>query len=119
MHDLTEDLVDAKRAVGVLLVVVGLISLIWGGISWTREETVLEIGGFEARAQQRERIPLPPVLGALALAGGSFFWCRERAGGCDVGLPIRMRQNPSRRQATRRGKIDARVNKLLRSTPIQ
>lgn len=59
-----------RRIVGAVLVAVGLVSLIWGGISWTTEETVIDIGPFEARAEERETLPLPPIIGGLALAGG-------------------------------------------------
>jgi uncharacterized membrane protein len=56
--------------VGIALIVLGVIALVWGGITYTREETVLDIGPIEATAERRETIPLPPVLGGLALVGG-------------------------------------------------
>lgn len=56
--------------VGIVLVIVGVIALAYGGISYTREETVLDVGPIEATADVRQTIPLPPVLGGLALAGG-------------------------------------------------
>lgn len=58
------------KIVGILLIVLGVIALIYGGISYTREETLIDVGPIEAKAQTRERIPLPPVLGAIALIGG-------------------------------------------------
>ena len=58
------------KIVGILLIVLGVIALAYGGISYTREETVLDVGPIEANARTRETIPLPPVLGALALIGG-------------------------------------------------
>jgi hypothetical protein len=58
------------KIVGVILIVLGVIALAYGGISYTREETVLDVGSIEARTRTRETIPLPPVLGALALVGG-------------------------------------------------
>ncbi len=58
------------KIVGVILIVIGVIALAYGGISYTREEKVLDIGPIEATAESRETIPLPPVLGALALVGG-------------------------------------------------
>jgi hypothetical protein len=58
------------RVVGVILIVLGVIALAYGGISYTREEKVLDIGPIEATATRRETIPLPPLLGGLALAGG-------------------------------------------------
>ena len=59
-----------KRIIGSVLIALGLVSLIWGGISWTREKTVIDIGPLEARAEEREHIPLPPVLGGLAFIAG-------------------------------------------------
>jgi hypothetical protein len=51
-------------------VVIGLVALVYGGISWTREEKILDIGPIEATTQKRETVPLPPVLGVIALIGG-------------------------------------------------
>jgi hypothetical protein len=62
--------VRTRQILGVLLVVVGLVSLIWGGISWTREKTVLDLGPIEATTRERETIPMPPIIGGLLLAGG-------------------------------------------------
>ena len=68
-----------RRIVGLILVIVGLVSLLWGGISWTRERTVVDIGPIEARTQERETIPLPPILGGVALAAGAVLLVmRER-----------------------------------------
>jgi hypothetical protein len=62
--------VKAATIVGILLVIIGVVALIYGGISYTKEETVLDIGPLEARTRTKETIPLPPLLGGLALAGG-------------------------------------------------
>lgn len=59
-----------RPVLGILLIVFGLISLIWGSISWTREETVLDLGPIEATTRERESIPIPPIVGGLLLAGG-------------------------------------------------
>ena len=56
--------------IGALLIVVGIVSLALGGISYTSREKVIDVGPIEASTEKRETIPLPPVLGALALAGG-------------------------------------------------
>jgi hypothetical protein len=44
--------------------------LLTGGIRWTREKTVLDTGSIEIKAEEHQRIPLPPILGAGALIGG-------------------------------------------------
>ena len=59
-----------RQVIGILLIVFGVVSLIWGGISWTREETVLDLGPIEATTRERETIPMPPIVGGLLLAAG-------------------------------------------------
>lgn len=56
--------------VGVALIVLGLVSLAYEGITYTTREKVIDIGPIEATAKTQKTIPLPPVLGGLALAGG-------------------------------------------------
>jgi len=56
--------------VGILLIVVGVIGLAYGGISYTKEKTVVDIGPITATADTRETIPVPPILGGIALVGG-------------------------------------------------
>jgi uncharacterized membrane protein YidH (DUF202 family) len=58
------------RIVGIVLIVIGVISLAIGGISYTRREKVIDLGPIEATAERQKTIPLPPLLGGLALAGG-------------------------------------------------
>ena len=58
------------KIIGVVLIVIGIVALAYGGISYTKREKVLDIGPIEATTERRETIPLPPVLGGLALAGG-------------------------------------------------
>lgn len=59
-----------RHVIAILLIVFGIISLFWGGISWTREETVLDLGPIEATTRERETIPMPPIIGGLMVAGG-------------------------------------------------
>jgi len=58
------------RIIGIVLIILGLVSLALGGISYTKREKVLDIGPIEATAERHKTIPLPPLLGGLALAGG-------------------------------------------------
>ena len=58
------------KIVGILLIVLGVIALAYGGFSYTKREKIVDIGPIEATAETRETVPLPPVLGGLALAGG-------------------------------------------------
>jgi hypothetical protein len=56
--------------VGILLVVIGVIGLAYGGISYTKEKTVVDIGPIKARPTRAKRFPVPPLLGGIALVGG-------------------------------------------------
>jgi len=59
-----------RYVVGSLLVVIGLVSLLWGGFRWTQQKTVVDIGPIEAKTEEHKTLPIPPVVGALALIGG-------------------------------------------------
>jgi drug/metabolite transporter (DMT)-like permease len=56
--------------VGALLIIVGIAGLAFGGFSFTRKEKVLDLGPIEASADKKESLPVPPILGALAIVGG-------------------------------------------------
>ena len=58
------------KIVGIALIVIGIIALAYGGITYTTREKVVDIGPIEATAERQKTIPLPPLLGGLALAGG-------------------------------------------------
>ena len=58
------------KIVGVLLIAIGIVALAYGGITYTTREKVLDVGPIEATAERHKTIPLPPLLGGLALAGG-------------------------------------------------
>jgi uncharacterized membrane protein len=55
---------------GILLIALGVISLAYQGITYTRQKQVLKIGPIQATENTKERIPLPPILGGIALVGG-------------------------------------------------
>jgi hypothetical protein len=61
---------DNMKIIGVTLVILGIIGLIYGGISYTGEKTVLEVGSLKATATEHKTFPVPPVLGIVAMIGG-------------------------------------------------
>ena len=56
--------------VGLLLVVLGLAALAYQGITYTSRETVIDIGPIHATADRETTLPLPPLVGIAAVAGG-------------------------------------------------
>jgi hypothetical protein len=55
---------------GVVLVVLGVLALVYQGITYTSRETIIDIGPLHATADRQKTLPLSPVLGAVAVAGG-------------------------------------------------
>ena len=56
--------------VGILLVILGALGLAYQGFNYTHQEKILDVGPIHATAEERDRVSIPPVLGALALVGG-------------------------------------------------
>jgi uncharacterized membrane protein len=55
---------------GIALIVLGLAALAYQGFTYTTRETVIDIGPIKATADREKTIPLPPILGIVAVAGG-------------------------------------------------
>ena len=56
--------------VGVVLIIIGIISLVYGGFTYTKREKVLDLGPIQATAEKKETVPFPPILGGICLVGG-------------------------------------------------
>ncbi len=56
--------------IAIVLIVIGVVSLAYQGITYTTREKIIDIGPIKATADREKTIPLPPLLGGLALAGG-------------------------------------------------
>ena len=61
---------NVRYVVGIALVVIGLVSLLLGGFRWTQEKTVVDVGPLKATTTEHKTLPIPPIVGGLALAGG-------------------------------------------------
>ena len=58
------------RAVGAILIVLGIVTFVWGGVFWTDRDTVIDAGPLQVQTEEREGFALPPILGGIALVGG-------------------------------------------------
>ena len=56
--------------IGIALIIVGVLALAYQGITYTTREKVIDLGPLKASVDKKKTIPLPPIVGALALAGG-------------------------------------------------
>ena len=55
---------------GIALIVLGVLALAYQGFTYTTREKVVDLGPLKITADKEKSVPLPPILGALALAGG-------------------------------------------------
>ena len=57
--------------VGIALIILGVLALAYQGITYTTREKVIDLGPLKASVDKEKNIPLPPIVGVLALAGGA------------------------------------------------
>lgn len=58
------------KPAGMLLIVVGAVFLVWGGITYTTREKVLDVGPIHASVDKEHSVALPPLVGGVALIAG-------------------------------------------------
>lgn len=55
---------------GIILIVIGIVALAYQGITYTTREKVVDIGPIQVTADKTRTLPLPPIVGGVALVGG-------------------------------------------------
>ncbi len=71
---------SGRTIFGIVLVVLGLFALAYQGLTYTTQKKVLDIGPIQATKEEHHTIPLPPILGVLALVGGVVVMVSDRRG---------------------------------------
>jgi len=56
--------------IGIVLIVLGVVALGYQGITYTSREKIIDIGPIQATQDTKKTIPLPPIVGGVALVGG-------------------------------------------------
>lgn len=56
--------------VGIVLIILGIISLGYQGISYTTQKKIVDVGPIHATENKHHNIPVPPVVGGILLVGG-------------------------------------------------
>lgn len=56
--------------IGIVLIVMGLIGLIYGGITYTSREDKVDMGPLQIQVEEQKRIPLSPIFGGISLVAG-------------------------------------------------
>jgi uncharacterized membrane protein YidH (DUF202 family) len=58
------------KPIALVLVILGIVALIYGGIGYNRQKTVFQIGDIKATATEHKTIPIAPIVGVIAIVGG-------------------------------------------------
>jgi hypothetical protein len=58
------------KPLGIILIGLGLLALVWGGFSYTTQETVVDVGPIHATRDKLHTVPLAPIAGGVLLLGG-------------------------------------------------
>ena len=66
------------KPLAVILVIFGVLALVYQGFTYTTQKKVLDVGPIQATKQEHHTVPLPPILGALALIGGVVILVSDR-----------------------------------------
>jgi len=61
------------KIAGILLIIAGVVALIYGGFSYTSQKKAVDLGPIQIDTTERHSVPISPVLGVIAIAGGAFL----------------------------------------------
>lgn len=61
---------QSNKLIGIVLILFGLVGLAYGSFRYTTRDKVIDLGPIQATAERSHEFPLPPIAGAMVLAGG-------------------------------------------------
>jgi uncharacterized membrane protein YidH (DUF202 family) len=59
-----------NQLLGIILIVIAVLAFAYQGISYTTREKVIDLGPLQMTADRTRTLPLPPIVGGVALVGG-------------------------------------------------
>jgi len=71
---------SGKSVLGIALIILGIIALAYQGFTYTTQKKVVDLGPLQATKEEHHTVPLPPILGAIALIGGIVLVASDRRG---------------------------------------
>lgn len=66
------------KALGLVLVVIGLVGLVYGGVQWTQRDKVVDLGPIEVTQTEHKSVPIPPIAGAVCVVAGAIILAAGR-----------------------------------------
>ena len=59
-----------NKVLGIVLIGLGLVILVWGGVSYTTSEKLVDIGPIHATREKQHSFPVAPIVGVVSMIGG-------------------------------------------------
>ena len=66
---------------GILLIVIGVAALAYHSFTYTTTEKAIDLGPIQVTAEKQHSIPLPPIIGGIAIVGGVLLLLQGRKNG--------------------------------------
>ncbi len=66
------------KAIGIVLIVLGLLGLVYQGITYTTREKIIDIGPIEASADVEKTRAIPPIASGAAVVVGLVLLVADR-----------------------------------------
>jgi uncharacterized membrane protein len=70
--------VGGKTLLGIALIVLGIIAIAYQGFTYTTPKKAVDLGPLQVTKEERHTVPLPPILGGLAMVGGILLLVMNR-----------------------------------------
>lgn len=68
----------SNSVLGIVLIIIGIVALAYQGISYTTREKAVDLGPIQVTAEERHTIPLPPIVGVVAVIAGVVLLVRRK-----------------------------------------
>jgi hypothetical protein len=59
------------KIAGIILLVLGVVGVLWGGITYTTREKIIDLGPIQATADKQHSLPIAPLASAVLVAAGA------------------------------------------------
>lgn len=60
----------SAKVLGLVLIVLGILSFAYEGITFTTQKKIVDVGPIHASRDEKHTVPISPILGGLLLVGG-------------------------------------------------
>ncbi len=69
---------NTSRLAGIILIAAGCLGLIYGGFSYTKETTGLQLGPIALKVEEKQTVNVPLLVSGGAIVAGVFLLAFKR-----------------------------------------